>query len=215
MKPTLASDTDQGFTITELFVVLAIIVVIALLFIRTNPREGRTPVVSCLMNLKQIGVASRMWSDDNSSEYPPQVSTNQGGSLEYVMGGNAFRHFLCMSNELSTPKILVCPADTREPAANFSQLQNENVSYFIGVDANESMPQMFLMGDRNLAINSKAVKPGLVTIKSNDIVSWTAELHDGFGNIAMADGSVQQFTSSGLRQMGSHAGTNVYRLAVP
>jgi hypothetical protein len=38
--------------------------------------------------------------------------------------------FLCMSNELSTPKILVCPGDHgREAAKNFSTFTLANCSY--------------------------------------------------------------------------------------
>lgn len=49
--------------------------------------------ISCINNLKQIGLAARIWSNDNGGEILPT-------------------DFLTMSNELSTPKVLVCPADT-------------------------------------------------------------------------------------------------------
>ena len=39
-------------------------------------------------------------------------------------------HFQVLSNELSTPKLLVCPADSnRQPALTFLSLQPANVSY--------------------------------------------------------------------------------------
>jgi len=73
--------------------------------------------IHCVNNLKQIGLAARMWALDNGDVYP----TN----------------FLCMSNELSTPKILVCPADTnRVSAQTFSSFTDANCSYefFSGSD---------------------------------------------------------------------------------
>ena len=87
-------------------------------------------------------------------------------------------------------------------------LSDSNISYFVGLDASESFPQMFLTGDRNLATNGVPVTPGLLTVKSNDTLSWTKELHNGQGNVGVADGSVQMESSSGM-------GTNVFRLAVP
>jgi hypothetical protein len=61
-------------------------------------------------NLKQIGLAVRVWALDNQDIYP----TN----------------FICMSNELNTPKILVCPADTnRVSADSFSTFTDANCSY--------------------------------------------------------------------------------------
>jgi hypothetical protein len=35
-----------------------------------------------------------------------QVSVTNGGTMELVNGGTVFEHFLVMSNELSTPKLL-------------------------------------------------------------------------------------------------------------
>ena len=57
--------------------------------------------------------------------------------MEFNTGADTFRHFQVMSNELSTPKILVCPADTRVAAANFVRLKNQNVSYFVGLEASD------------------------------------------------------------------------------
>jgi hypothetical protein len=52
-----------------------------------------------------------------------------------------------MSNELSTPRILVCPADTKkQPALDFLNLQPANVSYQVctGTNVNENNPQAVL-----------------------------------------------------------------------
>ena len=60
---------------------------------------------------------------------------------------NAARIFQIMSNELSTPKILVCPADfKRQPALDFQSLQPANVSYrvYSGTNVNETNPQEVL-----------------------------------------------------------------------
>ena len=52
---------------------------------------------------------------------------------------NAARHFQVMSNELNTPKLLVCPQDTAaKPAGDFPQLQAENVTYKLRTGTNIS-----------------------------------------------------------------------------
>jgi len=70
---------------------------------------------------------------------------------------------------LVTPKFLVCPADKRKPATNFPSLTIQNVSYFLGLDADESRPQMTLAGDRNLTTNGVPVGPGLVEIRAQSV----------------------------------------------
>ena len=66
--------------------------------------------ISCVNNLKQIGLAAKIWALDNKDTFPP--------------------NFLSMSNELNTPKILVCPAETnRQVAATFTAYTDANCSY--------------------------------------------------------------------------------------
>jgi type II secretory pathway pseudopilin PulG len=91
---------------------------------------------NCINQMKQIGLAFRIWEGDNSDRYPFNVPQKQGGTLEFCSIGadgfdrNAWRHFLVMSNELSTPKILVCPADSsRKSATQFSSFGANNLTY--------------------------------------------------------------------------------------
>jgi hypothetical protein len=116
--------------------------------------------------------------------------------------------FVVMSNELSTPKILVCPSDsTRQYQTNFAMLNNNsaNLSYFICGDAAEAYPQMILDGDRNIGIvavqNSPATTTNISGTKwTGAWWAWTAsDMHLRVGNLGMADGSAQQATVSGLQ----------------
>jgi hypothetical protein len=113
------------------------------------PAVNRAKAISCVNNLKQIGLTFRLWAQDNDDLFPFAVSTNNGGTRELcarVAGGadrNAFHHFLVMSNELGTPKILVCPSDAdKKPALRFSDLQAGNVSYlvFSGTNVDQGSP---------------------------------------------------------------------------
>ncbi len=98
--------------------------------------KAKAQSIQCVNNMKQIGLAARIWATDNDDQFPFHVSRSKGGSAESRQHGgdsydrNAYLHFQVMSNELFTPKILVCPTDSkRQVAQNFVELQSWNVSY--------------------------------------------------------------------------------------
>lgn len=74
--------------------------------------KGRAQRISCISNIKQICLAARLWENDH-----PDL---------HVLPGN----FLVMSNELNTPKILTCTADTARTRANsWQEFDGSSVSY--------------------------------------------------------------------------------------
>jgi hypothetical protein len=177
--------------------------------------------------LKQIGLGFRIWQVDNNDKYPMSISVTNSGTMELVGSGTVWRHFQVMSNELNTPSILICPEDIERQkfkatiwtgthsSSNVPFTNDLNSSYFIGVDAADTNSNMFLAGDRNLAVKNVALKPGLHSLNTNEPVSWTKGIHVNQGNVLMADASVQQFSASGLRNALEHTGVVTNRLAIP
>jgi prepilin-type N-terminal cleavage/methylation domain-containing protein len=217
MNSATARSAQKGLALYEVLVtiaVMAILAVIILLGLSGHPSPA--PRAQCINNLKQVGLAYRLWPNGQSDKWPMDVSINHGGTMEFTTGADTFRHFQVMSNELSTPKILVCPADTRAYASDFIRLKNQNVSYFVGLDANDSNPQMLLSGDRNLGGPAKP-ENGILKLAPGDAVNWTATIHANQGNLGLADGSVQQCSNTGLRAALKNSGdaTNVWRIALP
>jgi prepilin-type processing-associated H-X9-DG protein len=207
-----------AFTLEELLVVIVVLFIVAMVFDWGRPRNDRQRArrIMCISNLKQDGIAYRLWEGDHNDKYPMAVSVTNGGAMELVATGNVAACFRVMSNELSTPKILICPADTRRVwATNFSALTDSNISYFIGLDAAENYPQMLLNGDDNLLVNGERVKAGVLNLGTNIAVAWDKDRHRNNGNLGMADGSAQQVTTPGLNEALIRAGAATNRLAIP
>src|SRR5258706_1380047 len=137
----LAADNNHyaAFTLKELLVILTVgCSLLCVLVVELSKARQRTRGICCNCNLKQVGLAFKLWAGDHQEKFPMQVSVTNGGTMEMVDSGKTFMHFAAISNELSTPKVLVCPADrTRKRAADFcADLDNAKISYFVGVDAN-------------------------------------------------------------------------------
>ncbi len=208
-------NSQRAFTLIELLVVVAIIALLACILIPGLTRaKARVSRIRCISHLKQVGLASRLWANDREDRYP-FASTNAAGSLAWVNSPEVFRHYQVMSNELFTPRILACPADSaRLAVTNFAKLSNTNLSYFVGFDAREDAPNSILSGDRNL-IGGTLSNGFLRVLTPGAAAGWTKEIHHDAGNIGLGDGSAQQMTSVALRQHVSGMTNAVIRLAVP
>ena len=182
-----------------------------------------------MSNLKQVGLAFQVWAGDNGDKYPMQVSVTNGGTMELVQSGNVFPHFLVMSNELSTPKILYCSNES-DPARVQSTVfastpgvgdswqipfvGDKNISYFVGVDANQTNAAMFLSGDRNIT-NDLPRRGSLLELTADQPVRWTREIHVKKGNILLTDCSAHWGSTPDLREALKHTGVATNRLAMP
>jgi type II secretory pathway pseudopilin PulG len=209
--------TERAFKLIELIVVLAVIVVLAGLILPPLAlAKYKSKRVQCTNNLKLIGLGLRIFASDHSNAYPAQVPMGLGGAQQFVSAGEVFRHFLAISNTLTTPKVLLCPADTRKSVSRFGDLKDGNISYFISLDAKVEEPQMLLSGDRNLTLDGAAANSGLLVLWTNSGIGFTrSQLHNGSGNATLGDGSVQPFTSAALQRQVTDSGALTNRLLIP
>jgi len=182
----------------------------------TTGGKARSTRILCVNNLKQIGRAENVWAGDHGDKYSFQVAETNGGTMSFITGPNAWRHFQILSNEVFTPGVLICPADDLHTVAatNFNSFNNSNLSYFIGLDAINADPQSVLSGDCNIT-NGTPIKNELLELTTNRPAGWTADTHKQVGNIALSDGSVQQVSITGLRMGLLNAGVSTNHFQMP
>ncbi len=207
-------------TLFEVGIVVAVVMVLAILLLPALANARRkSSKIRCVNNLKQIGLAYKIWETDNGDIFPMGISATNGGSMEMVAKGNVVQTFLVMSNELGTPKILFCPSDAGRSWANtFSGLSARNISYFVGADATNDLNDLnpIISGDCNFELGGKPIGAGLNSFWTNDPVTWSPTTrHMKSGNIGLADGSVQSTTASSLRNYFQQTGLATNRFAVP
>ena len=223
---------NRALTLTEVMLAVAILLILGALAL-VMVVKTRRPHPICVNNQKQVGLAFRVFSNDNDDKFPYSSPTNSDAiglvNLAYRNESDAWIHFLVMSNDLGAAKILICPDDSarlgnvaldfssNSIAPNFGLQFKRNlaVSYFVGLDADETRPQMLLAGDRNLVTAPSNTVGSVMFVTSGGFVRWSSAIHTNAGNVTLADGSVQQMTTPALQAYLRISGIATNRLLMP
>lgn len=201
----------RAFTRVELVIVITVVTVLSIVVLLPTLTnfKARSCRVGCVNNLKQIGIAYRLFANDNDSGFVTSATIQSWNGGRYVAGQTELSTcYKVMGGELSSPRVLLCPVDeefkTREIVyGDFTNLTQRSISYFIGIRADEKRPAMVLSGDRNLCSDLKGntlfPADGVRTNDLKQTASWhRTTIHRGGGNIGFADGSAQQVTTKTL-----------------
>ena len=210
------TERDRGFTILELLITVSILSALAALLLPSLARaKERARRVYCQNNLKQITLALKIFAQDHEDDYPWHALPADGGTYG-SSAATGWRNFRAVSNELLTPKPLVCPSDatTKMIAGDWPQYteaayRSNALSYFTGLDGFEELPIAMLAGDRNIA-GGTASSCGSVSAsgvaaqkygEANSSIRWANAVHGLAGHVALTDGSVQWTDKRALQEL--------------
>jgi prepilin-type N-terminal cleavage/methylation domain-containing protein/prepilin-type processing-associated H-X9-DG protein len=195
MHPERPHRSAAAFTLIELLVVIGIIAILAALLLPALSQAKRAAKrASCANHLRQVGLAFHSFAHDHANKFPMQVPAAEGGTLipngptnAAILIAPAFVHLRALSNELVNPQLLWCPTDTRRAATDFAAVRNDQVSYFVAINAPLGQTDAVLAGDRNL---TNATSGNTAFLVGNQPLEWTDEQHRRRGNLLFADGHV-------------------------
>ncbi|PYK97688.1 MAG: hypothetical protein DME19_15420 [Verrucomicrobia bacterium] len=161
-------DRKRAFTLVELLVVLAILGVLAgLLLPAFSKAKEAGRAAACLSNLRQIGIALQLYTQDNNNRLPVMrdrlFETNAPPSTNVLPGVD-----VVLSNYLGAVQVLRCPSDRKQifeqtgsSYAWNSLLNGQDAEHLKVLNMDFDPHQIPVMFDKETFHNARGAKKGV------------------------------------------------------
>jgi prepilin-type N-terminal cleavage/methylation domain-containing protein len=138
--------TASTFTLIELLVVVAIIAILAALLLPAlSAARSRGVRVSCLSNLRQLGVAVYAYASDSNGYVPPPGVEDLPSRLHYTSvpsGTDSIADLTGLCPDYAANGLFVCPGFARSPTFNTPSWRNYWMSWFGSDEAWHTAPDV-------------------------------------------------------------------------
>jgi prepilin-type N-terminal cleavage/methylation domain-containing protein/prepilin-type processing-associated H-X9-DG protein len=156
----LRSMSRRGFTLIELLVVIAIIAILAaILFPVFAQAREKAREVTCTSNMRQIGLAVRMYVQDNDETFPIFQAYNSGVGTPAHLGVEVE-----LEPYTKSKNVFLCPDDSGDPftnGANYVTVYGS--SYRFDRACFSAIPGISRQNDADIDLTAPGHREGLVT----------------------------------------------------